>query len=158
MTDADDEPFAGLLATMFDVFDRPLRPALIAVYHQALAEFPLDAVTDAIYGACRDAQHFHKLPRPGDLRIRCGAPTIETLWEQLDRALADGYFAPPPETAPIVRQLIRRLGGWKYITEHMDATTLRRRVYQLGPGLLAGAALTTPPGESVALPRLKAIP
>lgn len=158
MTDADDEAFGGLLATLFDVFDRPLRPAMIAVYHQALSEFPLDVVTNAIYGACRDAQFFHTLPRPGDLRIRCGAPTIETLWEQLDRALADGYFAPPPETVPIVRQLIRRLGGWKYITEHMDATTLRRRVYQLGPGLLAAAGSITPPAQPITLPLLKAIP
>jgi len=160
MTDADDEAFAGLLAILFDVFDRPLRPALIAVYHQALSEFPLDVVTDAIYGACRDAQFFHTLPRPGDLRIRCGAPTIEVLWDQLDRALADGYFAPPGGTAPIVRQLIRRLGGWKYITEHMDAETLRRRVYQVGPGLLAGAAAMeeSAPARPLPLPTLKAIP
>jgi hypothetical protein len=27
MTDADDELFGALLATMFDVFDHPLRPA-----------------------------------------------------------------------------------------------------------------------------------
>jgi len=158
MTDADDEVFAGLLATLFDIFDRPLRPALLAVYHEALAEFPLDVVTRAIYGACRDAQFFHTLPRPGDLRIRCGVPTVETLWEALDRALGDGYFAPPDGTAPIVRQLIRRLGGWKYITEHMDATTLRRRVYQLGPGLLAGLAAEVKSARPIPLPTLKAIP
>src|SRR5262245_18085012 len=158
MTDADDEAFAALLATMFDIFDRPLRPALLAVYHEALAEFPLDVVTRAIYGACRDAQFFHTLPRPGDLRIRCGVPTIDTLWEALDRALADGYFAPPHETAPIVRQLIRRLGGWKYITEYMDADTLRRRGQQIGPGLLAGLAAEVKSAWLIPLPTLNAIP
>src|SRR5262245_9435355 len=129
MTSADDEVFGGLLATMFDLFERPLRPALIAVYYDALAEFPLDVVTHAVRGVMRDAQHFHKLPRPGDLRLRCGAPTVDMLVQQLDQALADGYFAPPEGTPAIVRQLIRRLGGWKYITEHMDAETLRRRIY-----------------------------
>src|SRR5262249_452667 len=157
MTDADDEAFGGLLAIMFDVFDRPLRPALIAVYHQALAEFPLDVVTDAIYGVCRDAQFFHTLPRPGDLRIRCGAPTIETLWEQPDRPPADGYFAPPANTPPIIRHVSRRLGGWKFITEHLDAETLRRRVYQIGPSLLAGATIEMPEAMVRALPTLKAI-
>jgi len=159
MTNADDEVFGGLLATMFDLFERPLRPALVAVYYDALSEFPLDVVTQAIRGVCRDAQHFHKLPRPGDLRIRCGAPTIDRLWDELDRALADGYFAPPEGTAPIIRQLIRRLGGWKYITESMDAETLRRRVYQIGPGLLAGYALMAKAQEkAIPLPTLKAIP
>jgi hypothetical protein len=156
MTDADDELFGALLATMFDVFDRPLRPAVVALYYDALAEFPLDVVTDAIRGTCRDAMHFHRLPRPGDLRVRCGAPTIEMLIAQLDRALADGYFAPPDDTAPIVRQLIRRLGGWKFITEQLDAETLRRRVYQIGPSLLASQPIGAPV-RPIPLPTLKAI-
>lgn len=159
MTPADDEAFAALLSTMFDVFDKPLHPATVAVYADALAEFPLALVTQAIRGAMRDAQHFHRVPRPGDLRIRCGAPTAETLMAQLDRALADGYFAPPDGTAPIIRALIRRLGGWKYMTEHMDHETLERRVRMLAPDLLAqafdeqGRATVTP----VPLPTLKEI-
>jgi len=159
MTPADDEAFAALLATLFDVFDKPLHPATVAVYADALAEFPMDLVTQAIRGACRDAQYFHHVPRPGDLRIRCGAPTAETLLVQLDQALADGYFAPPDSTAPVIRALIRRLGGWKYICEHMDHETLQRRVRLLAPDLLAqtfdaqGRATVTP----VPLPTLKAI-
>ena len=159
MTPADDEAFAALLTCLFDVFDKPLHAGTIAMYADALAEFPLDLVRDAIRGACRDAQHFHRVPRPGDLRIRCGAPTAETLLEQLDQALADGYFAPPDSTAPVIRALIRRLGGWRYICEHMDHETLQRRVRLLAPDLLAqtfdqqGRATVTP----VPLPTLKAI-
>ncbi len=159
MTDADDAPFAALLTTLFDVFDKTLHPATIAIYADALAEFPLDVVTQAIRGACRDAQHFHRVPRPGDLRIRCGAPSVDTLLAELNRALADGYFAPPDSTRPIIRALIRRLGGWKYICEHMDHDTLERRVRMLGPELLAqtfdadGRATVVP----VPLPPLRAI-
>jgi hypothetical protein len=156
MTTADDESFAALLATLFDLFDKPLRPAVLAMYYDALAEYPLDVVADAVRGICRDAQFFHTVPRPGDLRIRCGAPTVETLWVALDRALADGYFAPPDATAPIIRALIRRLGGWKHITEHMDSETLRRRVQQIGPSLLA-AMPTGTPARPIPLPTLKAI-
>lgn len=154
MTPADDEAFAALLATLFDLFDKPLRPAVLAMYYDALAEYPLDVVADAVRGVCRDAQFFHTIPRPGDLRIRCGAPTIETLWEQLDRALADGYFAPPDDTAPVIRALIKRLGGWKYITEQMDRDTLRRRVQQIGPFVLATIGT---PRRPIPPPTLKAI-
>ncbi len=159
MTPADDAAFAALLTTMFDVFDKTLHPATIAMYADALGEFPIDVVTQAIRGACRDAQHFHRVPRPGDLRIRCGAPSVETLIEQLDRALADGYFAPPDGTAPIVRALIRRLGGWKYITEHMDHETLQRRVRLLAPDLLAQTfdAEGRPTQTPVPLPTLRSI-
>jgi hypothetical protein len=159
MTDADDQTFAALLTTLFDVFDKTLHPATIAMYADALAEYPIDLVAQAIRGACRDAQHFHRVPRPGDLRIRCGAPTAETLLAELDRALGDGYFAPPATTPPIVRALIRRLGGWKFICEHMDHETLERRVRMLAPDLLAqafdadGRATVTP----VPLPALKSI-
>jgi hypothetical protein len=159
MTPADDAAFAALLTTLFDVFDKTLHPATIAMYADALAEYPIETVSNAIRGACRDAQHFHRVPRPGDLRIRCGAPSVETLMEELDRALADGYFAPPDGTAPIVRALIRRLGGWKYITEHMDHETLQRRVRLLAPDLLAQAfdADGRPSLTPVPLPTLKAI-
>jgi hypothetical protein len=159
MTDADDTTFAALLTTLFDVFDKTLHPATIAMYADALAEYPIDVITQAIRGACRDAQHFHRVPRPGDLRIRCGAPSVDTLLQELDRALADGYFAPPDSTRPVIRALIRRLGGWKYITEHMDHETLQRRVRLLAPDLLAqrfdddGRATVTP----VPLPTLRRI-
>jgi hypothetical protein len=159
MTDADDAAFAALLTTLFDVFDKTLHPATIAMYADALAEYSIETVSNAIRGACRDARHFHRVPRPGDLRIRCGAPTVETLLADLDRALADGYFAPPDSTPPIVRALIRRLGGWKFICEHMDHETLERRVRLLAPDLLAqtfdadGRATVTP----VPLPTLRAI-
>src|SRR5262249_39260801 len=152
MTPADDETFGALLATMFDLFDKGLRPAVLAMYYDALQEYPLDVVADAIRGCCRDAQHFHQVPRPGDLPIRCGAPTVETLLAQLDRALADGYFAPPDSTAPVIRALIRRLGGWKHITEHMDSETLRRRVQQIGPSILSASA-----APAVPLPTLREI-
>jgi hypothetical protein len=159
MTDADDALFAALLTTMFDVFDKTLQPAVLAMYADALADYPLELVAHAIRGACRDAQHFHHVPRPGDLRIRCGAPTADTLMAELDRALADGYFAPPDATRPVIRALIRRLGGWKYVCEHMDHETLQRRVRLLAPELLAqafdddGRATVTP----VPLPTLKSI-
>jgi hypothetical protein len=159
MTDADDPTFAALLTTLFDVFDKTLHPATIAMYADALGEYPIEIVTQAIRGACRDAQHFHRVPRPGDLRIRCGAPTADTLLAGLERALADGYFAPPDSTQPIIRALIRRLGGWKFITEHMDQETLQRRVRMLAPDLLTqafdadGKATVTP----VPLPTLRAI-
>jgi hypothetical protein len=52
--------------------------------------------------------------------------------------------------------LIRRLGGWKHITEHMDSETLRRRVQQIGPSLLA-AMPTGTPARPIPLPTLKAI-
>lgn len=159
MTDADDQTFVALLTTMFDVFDKPVHTATIAMYADALGEYPIAIVTAAIRGACRDAQHFHHVPRPGDLRIRCGAPTADTLMAELDRALADGYFAPPDATRPVIRALIRRLGGWKYVCEHMDHETLQRRVRLLAPELLAqqfdseGRATVTP----VPLPALKSI-
>lgn len=159
MTDADDEAFAALLTTLFDVFDKPVHAATIAMYADALGEFPIAVVAHAIRGACRDAQHFHRVPRPGDLRIRCGAPSVDTLLRELDRALADGYFAPPDSTRPVIRALIRRLGGWKYICEHMDHDTLERRVRMLAPELLAqtfdgdGRPTVTP----VPLPALKSI-
>jgi hypothetical protein len=136
MTVHDEVSFAGLLATMFEVFQAELKPAVSAIYWDALVEYPWPTVQAALVGAAIDARHFHRVPRPGDLRIRCGAPTPEILWAQLDRALGDGYFAPPPETAPIVRRLIRMLGGWKHITEHMDHDTLYRRVMLLAPRIL----------------------
>ena len=159
MTDADDAPFAALLTTLFDVFDKQLHPATIAMYADALAEYPIDVVSQAIRGVCRDAQHFHKVPRPGDLRIRCGAPSVETLLADLRRALHDGYFAPPDSTAPIVRALIRRLGGWKFITEHMEQDMLERRVRMLAPDLLAQAfdADGKPTVTPVPLPTLRSI-
>jgi hypothetical protein len=55
--------------------------------------------------------------------------------------------------------LIRRLGGWRFICEHMDHETLQRRVRMLAPDLLAqtfdahGRATVTP----VPLPTLKEI-
>jgi hypothetical protein len=60
---------------------------------------------------------------------------------------------------PIIRALIRRLGGWKYVCEHMDHETLQRRVRLLAPDLLAqafdaaGRATVTP----VPLPALRKI-
>jgi hypothetical protein len=137
MTAHDERRFAALLALMFDVYQAELKPGVEAVYWDALCEYDWEIVRAGIEGLCRDAQHFHRVPRPGDLRIRCGAPTAETLWVQLDQALADGYFAPPPETAPIIRRLIRMLGGWKHITEHMDHDTLQRRITLLAPRLIA---------------------
>lgn len=159
MTPADDQTFAALLTTLFDVFDKPLHAATIAMYADALAEYPIAIVSNAIRGACRDAQHFHRVPRPGDLRIRCGAPSVETLLADLDNALGEGYFAPPATTPPIIRALIRRLGGWRFICEHMDHETLQRRVRLLAPELLAqtfdgdGKPTVIP----VPLPRLKEI-
>jgi len=141
MTTRDEERFAALLAVMFDVFQAELKSGVEAIYWDALAEYDWATVRAGIESLCRNARHYHRVPRPGDLRIECGAPTAETLWQQLDQALADGYFAPPPETAPIVRRLIKQLGGWRYITEHMDRETLQRRVTQLAPRLLAAEQL-----------------
>src|SRR5262245_41811903 len=151
MPPAHAEPFPALLTCLFDVFDKPLHAGTIAMYADALAEFPLDLVSNAIRGACRDAQHFHRVPRPGDLRIRCGAPTVDTLMAQLEQALRDGYFAPPSDTPLVVSKLIRRLGGWKFINEHLDAETLRRRVAQLAPQLLAAEAIS----PRIPLPKLQ---
>lgn len=136
MTIHDEPRFAAMLAVLFDVFQAELKPGVEMVYWDALVEYDWPVVQAALQGVCRDARHFHRVPRPGDLRVRCGAPTAETLIESLHQALADGYFAPPPETVPVIRRLIKLLGGWKYITEHMDRETLERRVRQLAPRLL----------------------
>lgn len=134
MTDADREGFAAVLFALGDTFDAAISDTRMEIYFRALADLPLQAVTDAAVVHMRHGKFF---PRPVELREAVDGSLedrAEVAWTQLLRLVRRvGYWGKPEWPDPVLERAAKELyGGWRALCERLPGE---------GPELLGAAKL-----------------
>lgn len=125
MTEADFPAFAEIMHRASELTTVPngkdVERVTLALF-QALVEFPLPAVTEAVDAHCRSERFF---PMLADIVTRIEGKAEDraaAAWAMVLRAIGRfGYYDSVKFPEPATHYAIAQMGGWRYLSEYLTA-------------------------------------
>jgi hypothetical protein len=116
MVDEDKKEFAQFMGGMFAVYNKEVSPMLLRIWFEALRQYDLKAVKDALARHLLNPDNGQFLPKPADVVKLIGGTTIDTALEKgsaVDNAVRTvGTYRSVAFADPIIHKVIQDMGGW----------------------------------------------
>jgi hypothetical protein len=116
MVDEDKKEFAQFMGGMFAVYNKEVSPMLLRIWFEALRQYDLKAVKDALARHLLNPDNGQFLPKPADVVKLIGGTTIDTAleaWSAVDNAVRTvGTYRSVAFADPIIHKVIQDMGGW----------------------------------------------
>jgi hypothetical protein len=116
MVDDDKKEFAQFMGGMFAVYNKEVSPMLLRIWFEALRQYDLKAVKDALARHLLNPDNGQFLPKPADVVKLIGGTTIDTAleaWSAVDNAVRTvGTYRSVAFADPIIHKVIQDMGGW----------------------------------------------
>lgn len=114
----DDKPFAVLLGSVYELYNRTLSAAIIAMWWEALSPYDLAAVREALNRHAMNPDAGQFIPKPADVVRELGGTTADVsalAWAKVVRGARDfGCYDSVAFDDPLVHQTLDELGGWTW--------------------------------------------
>lgn len=111
------EPFEQTIRGVYDFYGKPCSKFALDVWWQALRQFDLQVVHEALGKHCLNPDNGQFLPRPADLMRMLGGGTQDralVAWAKVDRAVRQvGPYATVVFDDALVHRVIEDMGGWQ---------------------------------------------
>ncbi|GAB4394068.1 MAG: hypothetical protein Tsb005_15020 [Gammaproteobacteria bacterium] len=108
--------FAKLIMTLGEVYSKPISPAMIEVYWQALQSLTLSAIETALQAHVTNADSGHYFPKPADvIHYVQGSSKHQALsaWTQVEKAVKHvGAYNSVLFDDLLIHAVIDDMGGW----------------------------------------------
>lgn len=119
MTQADLERFYQVMAATAELHGRSLSEAVMAMYFEDLAPYPMEAVVEALRRHRRNPQHGQFFPKPADLIRALEGSHEERALMAFNRLVAAmdrvGAYQSPDFSDRVLHQVVEDMGGWPLI-------------------------------------------
>jgi len=116
MVDEDKKEFAQFMGGMFAVYNKEVSPMLLRIWFEALRQYDLKAVKDALARHLLNPDNGQFLPKPADVVKLIGGTTVDSAleaWSAVDNAVRTvGTYRSVTFADPIIHKVIQDMGGW----------------------------------------------
>lgn len=116
MVDDDKKEFATYMSGVFSVYGKEVSTMLLRIWFEALRQYDLKAVKDALARHLLNPDNGQFLPKPADVVKLIGGTTIDTAleaWSAVDNAVRTvGTYRSVAFQDPIIHKVIQDMGGW----------------------------------------------
>jgi len=116
MVDEDKKEFAQFMGGMFAVYNKEVSPMLLRIWFEALRQYDLKAVKDALARHLLNPDNGQFLPKPADVVKLIGGTTVDSAleaWSAVDNAVRTvGTYRSVAFADPIIHKVIQDMGGW----------------------------------------------
>ena len=116
MVDEDKKEFAQFMGGMFAVYNKEVSPMLLRIWFEALRQYDLKAVKDALARHLLNPDNGQFLPKPADVVKLIGGTTVDSAleaWSAVDNAVRTvGTYRSVAFNDPIIHKVIQDMGGW----------------------------------------------
>lgn len=119
MTDEDRKAFAEMIGGVYELYNRPLSEAILAMWWESMIRFDLASIREALgrHAMNPDAGMF--IPKPADVVRELGGTSSDAstlAWSKVVNALKDyGTHESVAFDDPIVNRVLKDLGGWYWL-------------------------------------------
>lgn len=125
MTDADKPKFFTLVAGVYAFYRQDMSDFAGGVWWEAMKQFDLAAVADALNRHCVNPDTGQFMPKPADvIKMLRGSSQDSALvaWSKVDKAVRQvGTYASVAFDDPLIHRVLQDMGGWISLglkTEH----------------------------------------
>jgi hypothetical protein len=128
--------FATLLATICSVYHKTLSETLTEIYWQALKDYPLDQIQQALTQHISDPDTGQYFPKPADVIRRITGSAHEeaqAAWVNVEYAIRRfGTYESVAFDDALIHSVIKTLGGWSRLCEdnHKTLTQTAKQFHQ----------------------------
>lgn len=116
MIQSEFDDFSGILEVIAEQYGKKLSQNVVALYWQALQDYDLAAVKDALGRHLRNTDTGQFMPKVADIiRMMQGSSMDSALsaWSKVDRALRQvGPYESVVFDDPIIHRVLHDMGGW----------------------------------------------
>lgn len=116
MVDDDKKEFATYMSGVFSVYGKEVSTMLLRIWFEALRQYDLKAVKDALARHLLNPDNGQFLPKPADVVKLIGGTTIDTAleaWSAVDNAVRTvGTYRSVAFQDSIIHKVIQDMGGW----------------------------------------------
>lgn len=116
MVDDDKKEFAQFMGGMFAVYGKEATPMILRIWFEALRQYDIKAVKDALARHLLNPDNGQFLPKPADVVRLIGGNTEDSAlqaWAQVDSAVRHiGTHRSVQFADPIIHKVIQDMGGW----------------------------------------------
>ena len=116
MVDEDKKEFAQFMGGMFAVYNKEVSPMLLRIWFEALRQYDLKSVKDALARHLLNPDNGQFLPKPADVVKLIGGTTVDSAleaWSAVDNAVRTvGTYRSVAFADPIIHKVIQDMGGW----------------------------------------------
>ena len=116
MVDEDKKEFAQFMSGMFAVYGKEVSPMILRIWFEALRQYDLKAVKDALARHLLNPDNGQFLPKPADVVKLIGGTTVDSAleaWAEVDKAVRHvGTYQSVQFADPIIHKVIQDMGGW----------------------------------------------
>ena len=119
MVDEDKKEFAQFMGGMFAIYGKEVSTMLLRIWFEALRQYDLKAVKDALARHLLNPDNGQFLPKPADVVKLIGGTNIDTAlqaWSLVDKAIRSvGTYQTVQFADPIIHRVIQDMGGWVHL-------------------------------------------
>lgn len=119
MVDEDKKEFATYMSGVFSVYGKEVSTMLLRIWFEALRQYDLKAVKDALARHLLNPDNGQFLPKPADVVKLISGTTIDTAleaWSTVDHSIRTvGTYRSVAFQDPIIHKVIQDMGGWVHL-------------------------------------------